>query len=241
MLLWPIALVIYLASAFFVLMLYGLIQPRFPTMVWPLPLSSAIAVVPAATVCEHLGLYLAGSSVEPDILARLIVFVPTVQVFEAVFYRFVLPTMRPEVASVVTQHVSDGNETKADTKRELPISSARHLLIGDQKVPVAGVRHIEAREHHVRVTLDGSIITRRARLSDIVAQTQPEDGCQPHRSWWVARSETIGIEREGNRHVLKMRDDIRIPVARTRLLDVQRWVERHVPDPTDQESAEAKG
>lgn len=235
---WSVAIVVYLATGLSILMLFGLVQARFPALVWPMPVSSVLAVFPAAVACEHLALYLAGNSFEPDILARLIVFAPTVQVFETVFYRYILPGIMPVDApppAPLEQTAPDRSNEPANPTADASQKLARHIVIGDQKVPVAGVRHIEAHEHHVRVTLDNATITRRARLSDIVAQTRPEDGCQPHRSWWVSRNETIGIEREGNRHVLKMKDDIRIPVARTRLSDVQLWLRRHVDQCSEQE------
>nr|WP_245216288.1 LytTR family DNA-binding domain-containing protein [Sagittula salina] len=106
-----------------------------------------------------------------------------------------------------------------------PAEPIRHILIGAEPVPLPQLRHIQAQEHHVHVTLDGQRLTHRARLSDIVAQTAPEDGIQPHRSWWVARHVARELERDGQKHVLRLDDGTRVPVARSRLPEVRDWLD----------------
>ncbi len=227
MIVWPFALAIYLAISLSVLTLYSVVEARWPTLVWPLPVSGVLGVIPAAAVCEMAAWHLTSGAPEPDLWGRVILFVPSVIVFETVFYRFVLPTVQNPQDEIPVRDLPEA--APPDTQGD----SVRHLLIGSQKVAVSRVRHIEAREHHVKVTLDGATLTQRARLSDIVAQTRPEDGCQPHRSWWVSRNETLRLRRDGNRHVLQLADDTRIPVARTRLATVQSWVEEHVDPQTE--------
>ncbi len=233
---WPIALITYIATTLSLLMLYAPLQARFPALFWPLPLSAFLGVLPAALACELAAWLLMYGDFRPDFLSRVMIFVPSVLVFETVFFRFVVPNLLPSSSSETappTPQEPAPEEPPQPQQAPEQAEEARHLLIGNQKVAVAHVRHIEAREHHVKVTLDGATLTQRARLSDIVAQTRPEDGCQPHRSWWVSRSETLRIERDGKRHVLKLTDDTRIPVARTRLDVVQQWVEEHVAQEDD--------
>ena len=45
---------------------------------------------------------------------------------------------------------------------------------------------VEAREHHLHVTLDDDSFVQRARLRDVLAQAGAASGIQTHRSWWVA-------------------------------------------------------
>ncbi|APZ54289.1 DNA-binding protein, LytTr [Salipiger abyssi] len=68
----------------------------------------------------------------------------------------------------------------------------------------------------------------RARLSDIVAQTRPDDGIQPHRSWWVARGTVAGLDRESGKPVLRLTDGDAVPVARGRLPEVRDWIDTHL-------------
>ncbi|HYG27145.1 MAG TPA: LytTR family DNA-binding domain-containing protein, partial [Caulobacteraceae bacterium] len=52
------------------------------------------------------------------------------------------------------------------------------------------------------------------RFSDAV-RAMGARGVQVHRSWWVARSAVTGVEREGDRHVLRLTGGVRAPVSRT--------------------------
>ncbi|MFZ5964662.1 LytTR family DNA-binding domain-containing protein [Thalassococcus sp. BH17M4-6] len=217
---WPIAMLMYLAICSLVLTGFAAVSLWFPGMLTPVPLKSAIAMGPAVILGESFAYFLTTGAHVFDIPGRILFFFLLVQVFETLFYTFVVPqthTYRRIVAAQKTQKTAP---------------AARHIVVGAEKVPVTSVRHIEAREHHVCVTLDGTQITQRARLSDLVAQTRPEDGVQPHRSWWVSRQAAPALQRSGGRHMLKLADETMVPVARTRLQEVQDWVERHTPAAT---------
>jgi DNA-binding LytR/AlgR family response regulator len=108
------------------------------------------------------------------------------------------------------------------------------VVIGAEPIPLEHLRHIQAREHHVHVTLAGSDLIQRARLADIVAQTGPQDGIQPHRSWWVAAHAAKTLERDGQKHVLTLHDGTKVPVARSRLDAVRDWMAHHDPQVVDQ-------
>jgi DNA-binding LytR/AlgR family response regulator len=130
-----------------------------------------------------------------------------IQGLETVYYRFIMPSIRKEI---------EGEEIN------------RHLVVGGEKVDLSKLLHIEAREHHVYMTFEDAKSQARARLSDIVAQTQDQDGMQPHRSWWIARDPAIRVERKNGRLVLRLRDDTEVPVARTRVDEVLSWLQTHV-------------
>ncbi|WP_058248456.1 LytTR family DNA-binding domain-containing protein [Tropicibacter naphthalenivorans] len=110
--------------------------------------------------------------------------------------------------------------------RDAPQDPERHVIVGAEPVPLARIQTIEAREHHVHITLDGDSLTHRARLSDIIAQTHPEDGVQPHRSWWIAAQMAEKLERDGAKHVLHLKDGNRVPVARSRVGEVRTWLDQ---------------
>ncbi|EEX14201.1 response regulator receiver protein [Citreicella sp. SE45] len=87
----------------------------------------------------------------------------------------------------------------------------------------------------MQVRLCDGTLTERARLSDIVAQTRPEDGIQPHGSWWVSRRAMRRLGKRSGREALQLSDDSQVPVARGRVEDVRDWIE-----PTSTTSPEAQ-
>jgi DNA-binding LytR/AlgR family response regulator len=101
----------------------------------------------------------------------------------------------------------------------------RSVLVAGEQLSVGRLRYIEARQHLVDIRLDGRSVTHRARLSDIIAQTDLNDGMQPHRSWWVSANSEPRLIRDGARYMLKLADDTTIPVARGRVAEVQAWLD----------------
>ena len=65
-------------------------------------------------------------------------------------------------------------------------------------MPLDRIVSVEAREHHLHVTLDDDSFVQRARLRDVLAQAGAASGIQTHRSWWVAARAVAGIERCGS-------------------------------------------
>ena len=92
-------------------------------------------------------------------------------------------------------------------------------------MPLGKLRVIEAQEHHVHVTLEGRTLTQPARFGDIVTQTGPDDGVQPHRSWWVARGAACSLVQNNGRPALVLHDGRQIPVARARLPAAREWLD----------------
>ncbi|NIY99237.1 hypothetical protein HC022_24400 [Salipiger sp. HF18] len=64
----------------------------------------------------------------------------------------------------------------------------------------------------------------------MVAQTRPEDGIQPHRSWWVSRRTVGRLGTRSGREVLQLSDDSQVSVARGRVEDVRDWIETYLDD-----------
>lgn len=80
---------------------------------------------------------------------------------------------------------------------------------------------LEAQDHYLKVhTGSGSTLVL-SRLSDAIAQLRGVDGLQVHRSWWVADSAVIGVQREGATLALQLRNGIKAPVSRTYLQAVR--------------------
>ncbi|ETA52162.1 LytTR family DNA-binding domain-containing protein [Ponticoccus alexandrii] len=201
---WLFMLTFFLATLWCILFALAAAQNRLGPWKTPAPLVMALAVLPGTFVGEHaMGLLTEGRH-PPQLFPQVVFYFIMAEVFGILFLKFVRPAIEGRA-----------HET------------GRHIVIGASPVPLSRLRHIEAREHHVHVTLDGESLTQRARLGDIVAQTAPEDGFQPHRSWWVAAQAGGRLEKDGPKHVLQLRDGTRIPVARTRVEEVREWLERH--------------
>ena len=178
-----------------------------PKLRIPLPVVGFLSLIPTVMLCEACVNIMSNGTFPYDFVGQLVFYFISVQGLETVFYRFIMPEARKQI----------GNQ-----------ATGRHLIIGGEKVDVSGLLHIEAREHHVHLTFENTKSVARARLGDLVAQTQAEDGMQPHRSWWVARDPDIRAERKNGRLVLRLRDDTEVPVARTRADDVIAWLQTHV-------------
>ncbi len=131
---------------------------------------------------------------------------------ETLFIRFVMP----------------GIFSKPTSSQQTP---DKLLKLGDQQLPLADVIYMAAQEHHVQIALPTGTITVRGRLGDAVAQTIPDQGIKPHRSWWVsARAQPMLIQQNG-RPALRLIGGTIVPVAKTRQADIQQWLDRYPVTP----------
>jgi hypothetical protein len=74
---------------------------------------------------------------------------------------------------------------------------------------------LESEDHYLRVytRLGNDLVL--CRLSDAIAELGGLDGRQVHRSWWVARSAVVGVERDGRKLALRLENGIEVPISRT--------------------------
>ncbi|SMX36323.1 LytTR family DNA-binding domain-containing protein [Maliponia aquimaris] len=203
---WCVVMGTFLAAVWLTVSAMARLQRLTGARIWPGPLIVLSALTPAIIAGEGL-FYLAaqeplGLRIVPDVLFFWLI----AEMFGLIYFRY------------VRAHV----DLRGAVAEAIPLPAERSIVIGAEPVPLSRLRHIEAREHHMHVTLDGQTLTFRARLGDIVAQTGPQDGFQPHRSWWVASRSARALLHDGNRHVLELEDGTRVPVARSRLDDVRR-------------------
>jgi hypothetical protein len=207
--LWCAVMGCFLFSVWAVISMIAWVQKGIAARLWPGPVLVVAALVPAVTVGEILTYLFTDGALGFDLFPHVLLYWIIAEMFGLIFIRYVRP------------HI----EGTARVETALP-NLDRQIVVGGATFALARLRHIEAREHHVIVTLDGETLTHRARLGDIVAQTYPEDGLQPHRSWWVAASVAQTLTRDGTRHVLQLDDGTHIPVARSRLDEVRDWLAR---------------
>ena len=85
--------------------------------------------------------------------------------------------------------------------------------------------HISVEDHYSKVrTASGSELIL-LRFSDAIGEAIPEDGMQVHRSHWVARDFVETLRTTQGKTVLALKDGSEIPVSRTFLPEVRRWLQ----------------
>ena len=72
-------------------------------------------------------------------------------------------------------------------------------------------------DHYVEVTTSSGTELVLIRFSDAIAETDPVDGLQVHRSHWVNIAEVKSVQRQGGKTALIMTNGQVIPVSRTYL------------------------
>ncbi|SMD05215.1 LytTR family DNA-binding domain-containing protein [Primorskyibacter flagellatus] len=208
---WVAGFVVYLALYTPALLVVAPLQTRFPRLLVPLPLLSILVLIPALSLTTALADSFSGTDLRIFAPKRFLPLFLTVQVLETVFSRYVLPEVIRKTRSVKTRALE---------------AQPRHIAVGHHRLPIDRLYHVCAQEHFIHIQLQDTHIRHRARLSDLIAQTAPEDGIQPHRSWWVSRNAKPRLDREGSRHVLVLEDKTVVPVARTRLREIEDWLDR---------------
>jgi DNA-binding LytR/AlgR family response regulator len=79
----------------------------------------------------------------------------------------------------------------------------------------ATIHALQAEDHYVRVhTAAGSELLL-MRLADAIREAEGLSGLQTHRSWWVAEAGVAGVERDGERVVIRLHGGAVAPVSRS--------------------------
>lgn len=216
---WPVSYLLYMSFFSIVLLCQSAITGWNPSFRMPTVAIGFLALIPSVYLAEGVILRIMSNGAFPvNLQGNFIFYFLSVQVIEAVFFRFVFPVLR-------TSHDAS---TKTAAPSRSQADDTQQVIIGGERIPLRSIKVIEAREHHVEVTMFDGQTRLRARLGDIVAQTTPKDGIQTHRSWWVARHAAKGLGQEAGKPVLHLIGDHPVPVARTRVNQVQAWAEEHL-------------
>ena len=216
---WPVAYVVYMTGYGTLLSGLSLLTRVWSRLRVPTILIAFTALVPAVYICEELVLHKMSNGLYPnDLRGNFLFYFLAVLVIEAVFFRFVFPILVPQEDSALPAVQTAANDDE----------TLRHVIIGGERIPLHKIRTIEARAHHVQVTMIDAETRLRARLGDIVAQTNPNDGVQTHRSWWVSRAAASAVVENEGRPSLRLICNGHVPIARTRVDDVQAWASEHL-------------
>jgi len=208
LLIWPAVSATYLLTAVFLSLCLAALQLRTPSFTIPSLIFHGLALAPSLMLGKSLTYFATSGASGFGILPETIYYLIIIEIVTIMFFRFVRPLLALSEQSAVV--VSEQPQEKT-------------LTIGSERFALAAVRSLEAQEHHVQVSLSTGRETHRARLSDVVAQTNTADGIQPHRSWWVAYHAIQRIEKKGARSILVLEDGTEIPLARSRVEEVNAW------------------
>ena len=99
------------------------------------------------------------------------------------------------------------------------------LTIAGKTFYCADLVSVSSQDHYVKVKTRGGEELIRARLSDLTAQLDCQNGIQPHRSHWVTRGSVVKMAAQGGGKCLELVDGSHVPVARGRIADVREWLE----------------
>ncbi len=81
---------------------------------------------------------------------------------------------------------------------------------------------LKGEDHYLRVFTPTGDALLLMRMSDAVAELVGVRGLQVHRSWWVAEVALEGVAREARRMELRLKNGLRVPVARDRVAAVRK-------------------
>lgn len=115
-----------------------------------------------------------------------------------------------------------GAETAGDVTE--PGTGPRFVRLGGRQIRIADIRHAKSAEHYLEISTTDGMLMERMRMSDFVEQLPVTAGIRTHRSHWVARRAARRLQSRGKRKVLILDDGSEIPVARSRLGEVETWL-----------------
>jgi hypothetical protein len=171
-------------------------------------------------------------------MACLLASMPTTLIVAAVFSNFRLEALRASDllnlysqvlivgATVTAVQLLLGHRVpskQAPVAEEAPLASSAPIeptstsTLLDQ-LPLHLRRDIlclQNEDHYVRVHTSAGSVLLLMRLRDAVAQLAAVNGEQVHRSWWVARAAVRDVVRTDRRVMLRLTNELEIPVARS--------------------------
>ena len=112
------------------------------------------------------------------------------------------------------QDAASGDQP-AEIEARQPGADGRSLFAARLSAPLGGrLLCLEMQDHYLKVHHTGGSELILCRMED-AARELGSVGRRVHRSWWVASDAVKGAEREGQRILLRLADDRRVPVGRS--------------------------
>ncbi|OIQ47726.1 MAG: hypothetical protein BM565_04930 [Gammaproteobacteria bacterium MedPE] len=116
------------------------------------------------------------------------------------------------------EQLAHSQKMLAEQKLTIANSSNQQLDELMAKVPLekrGKLLCLEMDDHYLRIyTSRGEHLTL-MRFKDALSLLQHYEGLQTHRSWWVATDAIVGVQKEGRKTLLRLSNDVVVPVSRT--------------------------
>lgn len=121
------------------------------------------------------------------------------------------------------------NEDEKIVKEEAdPKPKERFVVsVGGSSFYLDDIIYLKSIEHYVEVVAKQNTELPRAVLRDVLEQFGPAQGFQPHRSYWAAKDNILGIVKVDGKPYLEMSNGDRLPISRSRVKDFNEWQRDH--------------
>jgi DNA-binding LytR/AlgR family response regulator len=212
---WSVALAFALGGEF-------ALRGRIDSMLVRMLLGSLAAAFPIGLVVGLLELAWFGRPIGLDSYVREVaVSLPLCGIFCALTYMAM--SGDPGLARGASDAADEPPNTAAP---EMPRDSRAPALLRRLAPQNRGrLLHISVEDHYSKVrTVAGSELIL-LRFSDAIGEAAPEDGMQVHRSHWVARDFVVTLRTAQGKAALALGDGSEVPVSRTYLPEVRRWLQ----------------
>ena len=175
-----------------------------------------IGGIPIGVFVWLINRFIAGSDIDGlDDLLRLIVYTMVISAAVSLIYYLVAGSVnqnrQPLQASPATIPGSE-KTTPAPFFARLPVALGKDLI------------SLQAQDHYIKATTTKGSDMILMRLADAEKELEPVSGIRTHRSWWVAKAHIRELRRDGEKLVILLSDETKVPVSRTYARDVRDFI-----------------
>lgn len=115
---------------------------------------------------------------------------------------------------LLPQYLSKKSEFAADKKI---------VQVSGEEIPISIIRLVKSDARYLIITTEYGETRYLCRLKDFLAQVSEQDGISPHRSYWIAKDNVIGI----NGARIRTKTGHNVPVARGKISEARVWLRQH--------------
>lgn len=114
-----------------------------------------------------------------------------------------------------------------DPAVETSVETSQRPKLFDRLTDHQSAQHLvslSAQDHYVEVHTDAGSELCLIRLADAIAEAEPQQGIQIHRSHWVARSAFDKLEPDGAATLARLKDGRTLTISQSRLSKVRKYL-----------------
>ena len=208
---WTTGVAVVTLSFNVVLFLWTLTNLRFGLRVILMPGVSFLSTFTTLTAVEAVVALMSGDALDWDRWRRLFPYIfLVIEMFDVIYIAFAMPVIRAATA----------NKALAEAPKP-----ATEVELSGQRFRADRILWATSQDHYLRIVCEDEKHLILARMADLVDQTGPARGIQPHRSWWVSSKAGAALVKAGKGDVLRLADGTEVPVARSRLAEIRVWLD----------------